>query len=346
MSAEPAWETVEVPREPAPYRRPLIFPPGGGRLTPYTRCTTYIDCLEDKTQLTEWKQRKVAEGLAVRRDLLGSAQSLGPEPDKYTEPERLARWRGEMNAITKAALGAAGADARANVGTTLHRLTERVDRGEVFDVQEEYRRHVENYRQATAAFTISRIERFTVHDGLRIGGTPDRVVAVPGEAGLTIADLKTGDTEYGVGKIAMQLAIYSRSQLYDPATGERRPYDQPVNQDRGLVIALNPSTGEVELKWVDLIAGWHAVQLATQVRAWRSAGRRVASPYYAPSEPAPAEVPRPLLTPAAGSALLAAIDAAATADELVELWRAAGAAWAPEHTARAASRKAALLQPA
>ena len=122
------------------------------------------------------------------------------------------------------------------------------------------------------------VEQFTVLDELKIGGTPDRVVEYDGQR--YIADVKTGSIEYGAGAIAMQLAVYAHSRLYNLRTGERTPLD--VHQDRAVVIHLPAGTGTCTLHWVDITAGWEAVQHATWVRAWR-ARRNLIAPTDTPA---------------------------------------------------------------
>jgi hypothetical protein len=69
----------------------------------------------------------------------------------------------------------------------------------------------------------------------------------------------------------MQLAIYARSQTYDIATGQRAYHE--ADASRGIIIHLpatdDPAEAKCELHWVDLEAGWYAVNVATQVRDQR-----------------------------------------------------------------------------
>ena len=53
MSSVVAWEPphTDIPRDH--WNRPLVVPPGGGNPVPYTRCTTFIDPLEDQYNLTQ-----------------------------------------------------------------------------------------------------------------------------------------------------------------------------------------------------------------------------------------------------------------------------------------------------
>jgi hypothetical protein len=249
------------------FGRPLVVPPGGGKPTPYTRCTTYVDCLEDKFNLAKWQQRMVAIGITERTDLRLAVAAHRDDKNR-------------LNDLCEQALEAAKATAGATTGTALHAFTEQHDRGQLDlrRVPPDFRADLDAYITATRGFGIVDIETFGVLDDLKIAGTWDRILTVDGVP--YIADLKTGSIEFGMGKIAMQLAVYSRCQRYDMATHQRSPLT--VDQDRALVIHLPAGTGECSLHWVDINAGWDAVDLATQVRAWR-ARRGLARPYTPPA---------------------------------------------------------------
>lgn len=252
MTLELASAVEPIPRDR--YGRPLVIPREGGKPIPYTRCTTYVGVLEDTFNLARWQQRMVALGLASRPDLLLAVSAHGDD-------------KTELNRICAEAQEAAAAHAAATTGTALHALTERLDRGmPVGVIPEAYQADLAAYEKETAELTPVEIEAFTVLDTLQIGGTPDRVVEFRGAR--YIADVKTGSIEYGMGKIAMQLAVYSRSSLYDHRTGERTSLQ--VDQNNAIVIHLPAGEGRCELHWVNIAAGWEAVKLATSVRAWRA----------------------------------------------------------------------------
>jgi hypothetical protein len=237
------------------YGRPLVIPPGGGRLIPYTRCTTFVGCLEDTSNLTKWKQRMTAIGLTLRPDLALAVAAHRADKSK-------------LNKIVEEAMEAAASTAAATTGTALHSMTEEIDRGVPVDaipVPADYVADLQAYEFATAPLTPLHIEQFTVHDGLQVAGTPDRVVEHKGSR--YIADVKTGSIEWGMGKIAMQLAVYANSAMYDVATGERTPLD--VDTSRALVIHLPAGQGRCDLVWMDIAEGWRAVQVAAEVRKHR-----------------------------------------------------------------------------
>lgn len=235
-------------------QRPLVVPPAGGKAVAYTRCTTYVGCIEDTFNLSKWQMRMTALGLASRPDLLLSVQA-------HRDDKR------ELDRICDAAKEAAAANAAATTGTALHALTELIDRGEDLPVlPPETVADLEAYRAATADLKAVHIEQFCVQDTLKIGGTPDRVVEYQGKR--YIADLKTGSIEYGPLKIAMQLAVYARSQTYDIASHKRSPHGADLQ--RALIIHLPAGQATCTLYWVDVEAGWNAVLVARDVRDQRA----------------------------------------------------------------------------
>lgn len=255
--------------------RPLVVPPGGGKPVAYTRCTTYIDCIDDKFALDQWKQRMVALGLASRTDLLVSVQAH--RDDKK-----------QLNKICDAAREAAAATAAATTGTALHALTEIIDGGgELPALPAGAAASLEKYREATAQLAMKAMEQFVVLDTLKVGGTFDRLVEFEGET--YVADLKTSQTlDFGALKHAMQLAIYSRSSKYDAATGERTPLGASCS--RGVLIHCpstdDPANARCDLYWVDLETGWYGVQVAKQVREKRAIKKdQVLVPFGSPARP-------------------------------------------------------------
>src|SRR5690606_29123 len=124
--------------------------------------------------------------------------------------------RGELNRIVDQAMDAAQAHAAAGVGTSLHKLTEQLDRGQIpGPVPEAYRADLDAYAAATPCLEVVGMARFSVLAELEIGGTHARTVRYQGRD--YVADIKPGSRGFGALKTAMQLAVYSRSVLYDPA---------------------------------------------------------------------------------------------------------------------------------
>lgn len=345
----------EVPRDR--FGRPLIIPLGGGRATAYTRCTTFVGALEDTYNLGQRQQRMAVAGIANRPDLHLRAVSLGAPPVEDGTPQAEAfakRWKADMNRVVDEARNAAAASAAATIGTSLHALTEVIDRGgelNMATIPDRYRTHLDNYRRETARMHAVEVERFVVHDDLQIGGTADRVLRIDGHDGLFIGDLKTGSVEYGAGKIAMQLSVYAHSVKYDPVSGARAPING-LRTDRGIVVHLDAKTGRCELLWVDLAAAWEAVSVAGWVRGWRKRkGLLTPAADLAPDAPPIADAvdqaTGEIVPPDATSvAIEQAIAQAATRDDLSTLWAEADARglWTAAHTEAAKARLDHLTQ--
>lgn len=342
------WQTVgweDVPRDA--WGRPLVAPQDGGKAKAYTRATTYVSALEDTYNLGRWQMRMVASGLASRPDLLLRVSSLGQEPPKlvlspdgvtYAANPRYPAWRTDMDSTCDAAQEAARAHAKATVGTALHALCERMDNGEDTGiVPVDYLPHLGAYAHITDGWEWLAVERFMVQDSLKIGGTPDRIARVPGLTRPVIADIKTGDLTYGMGKIAMQLAVYAHSVYYHHPTGARVDPPEDLDQELALVIAVDATTGQAEIHQVDLVAGWEGVLLATQVRAWRA--RRGLLKPWSQSQPELPTARREEPTPRALDWLLSAIRLAPDTARLTQLWKDNRGAWTPELTAAASARK-------
>jgi len=251
-----------VPRDR--WGRPLVVPPDGGPPVAYTRCTTFVGVLEDTYQLSLWQQRMVAIGMAERPDLQMAAYALR---DAQRSGDK--QGKRELNKICSKAIEVAGGSVAANTGTALHSLSEKVDRGEdLGPVPEVFKADLRAYWSATRELEVVAVEDFVVVDDLRVGGTFDRLVKYRGRH--YIADIKTGGIDFGIGKIAMQLSMYSRGVRYDHTTQERSPLPEDVSQERGIVIHLPAGQQRCTLHWVDLAAAWDAIGLAAQVREWRA----------------------------------------------------------------------------
>ncbi|MFJ6183782.1 hypothetical protein [Streptomyces sp. NPDC092295] len=295
---------MEIPQQPKPlhpnlavprdgWGRPLIVPEVGGKPKGHTRTTTFIDCIEDKSNLIDWKARNVLVGMTRRPDLADRARELNPED---------AADKKALNELVELAEDAAGANDRSRKGTYLHDLSEYVDRGEPLpktisgaDLDD-----MAAYMMATSVLKVVAIEQFVVVPELGVGGTFDRLSHYEGPgpdgkpiAGAFITDTKTGSIEYGKLKMASQLAVYSRGKLYEH---EHFPVDAndkkaiaawkkqeftaeqaaqaysplpPVNQEWGIIVHLPAGTGTCNLYWADLSIGWALANLALTIRKAR-----------------------------------------------------------------------------
>lgn len=256
------------------YGRYLLPDPITGKEKAWTRATTVAGTLSDRFGLEQWGNRNVVLGIAARPDLYALAASCTPED------------KSQLNHIVKDAQEAAKSRSGANLGTALHRICERIDSGEQLDVPIEWRADVDAYVQTLADNSVrihpEWMERIVIAPKAQVAGTLDRLVTVDGQ--VYVADLKTGRdvVSYGMGDIAIQLALYANSSLMwrgptytgppnGPGVVPNFGYDPmpTVDKRRALVIHLPVGEGRCELHWVDIQAGLEAARVALMVREWR-----------------------------------------------------------------------------
>lgn len=241
------------PRIVLPERRPR----GGLVVRSYTRSSGYGKVLDDLNNLMGWKCRVTVLGVLERPDLLALAATK--RDDKR-----------ELQKVVDQLLEAGGATQQANRGTAVHSLTEFIDKGlEVGNLPVQIQKDLEAYIFETIRLGIEnvQIEAFVVNDELRAAGTFDRIVEFEGKR--YIADLKTSSTANYPHSWAIQMAVYSRSQLYDFETYERTPLD--VDQDRAILIHLPAGEARCDLYFIDIAKGWQAAtELVPAMKAWRN----------------------------------------------------------------------------
>jgi hypothetical protein len=300
--------------------RPRILNPATGKVKSYTRVTTYIDNLEDRTQLEKWKLRTLLEGVVLNETEVGKED--GGHGDYYvglarqamherdvalrkldkadrkgkletgergvSEAAIVSTFKSTLNDIAHEALELGGVHEKAQKGTDLHALCELYDMQGMGAINELVHagkitpadhQDVVAYASAmlAAGIKVLECEQFVVLDDLGVGGTLDRLVMakVPGSARAVrmVADIKTGRVDYGIGKIAQQIGMYSRGKGYDPANPKARR-DLKANQTKGLLIHLPQGTATCTIHVVDLTLGAKGNKLSSEVRAWRNEGKK------------------------------------------------------------------------
>ena len=314
--------------------RPEIVPADGGKPVRYTRATTYIDCLDDKSNLAKYASRQMLRGLIFDPTILDEVRSLLPVyDDRKTDINNLARRAQDLGDVNQAAAW----------GTKVHAYTEVLDAGgtlaDIPNLDPDAVADLKAYQCITEGLVSLSMEQRVVLDALGVTGTPDRVLSIPVSLGFlypafhplagqpfsgnVIGDLKTGGIEYGLLKIAMQLSIYSRSVYYEPlsdGTARRTPL-QDVSQDLGLIVHLPMKSAYAELVWVDLARGWRAVEVATAVRAERRGVAKLG-----------ASIRRVQLDGAPKAGIFAAIAATASREDCLAIHAAHSEVWTPAHT--------------
>lgn len=288
--AGPRRDDADLPPEISrdQWKRPLVVWALGEDPRAGTRASTLGGVLEDQNGIMRWKMGLAAYGTAVKPDLrLAIAAIANP-----TTPAG----KSELYPLADAALEAADASAAARVGTAIHALSERVDRGEPLpELDAAETETLAAYAGLAEHFTMHAWEMFVAHVELEAAGTFDRLLSPKPGTTLTapdgtvftehdrlIGDVKTsGTADYFGVKFAVQLAVYAGARPYvitvpakgrTKARGEFRDWPDGVtpSQSWGLILHV-PSGGSIaELYWVDLELGTEAAHVAKDVHQnWR-----------------------------------------------------------------------------
>lgn len=267
------------------YGRPYVTTDGqplryeAGRKTPvnaqpYTRISTLAGALDDKTGLIDWTAAMAMLGVVKSKAIFAQVAHLA---SAFEQPWYAPAGKKPLKELVERAKALGGADDAAGFGTALHGIWEVIDRGGTPQyVPAELEPWIEARQQALADFEPVLIEPFVVNDQLAVAGNPDRFFRHRPTGILYASDDKTGTDEHRFPlKVTIQVAIASRSQLYDQKTGQRTPIDcDPL---RGLLIhtPLRSEVPRCDLYWLDLRVGWELAQLAASVRDKRKIDKLV-----------------------------------------------------------------------
>jgi hypothetical protein len=249
-----------------------------GKTRSFTRVTTFIDCLEDKTTLAKWGERMVLIGA-----LTGTAQDRTGLAKKVLAAQAVED-KNTLNELADNAKTRARASDKAEDGTATHTLTELLDTGRDLPagLDAATLADLQAYEAGTLGLEPLGVEVKVVNDQYETAGTYDRTFRVlPGffwpewlVGRVVVGDLKTGRVDFGLAKMAMQLGVYANSVRYDPETHERTPLGADLAA--GLILHLPAGEARLDVYALDIAFGYRAVGLAQQVRQYRAAARRTA----------------------------------------------------------------------
>lgn len=245
------------------YGNYLLPHPETGEMLSWTRASSMARTIADNYALEKWMQRNLVLGLGRREDLYARAASVAD----ISETEALTE-------IVQSAFEAAGSSSGSNLGTAMHRFTERIDMGERVEVPEKWRADIDAYCDKMAEYGIGVLDHFTERvlliEELGTAGTCDRILTHPAWSKPRIGDLKTGkNVKRNMDEIAVQLAIYAHaSHWFDPRTNELHEMPE-VDQEVAVVMHLPIGAGRCELLEVDIASGWESAQTALSIRQYR-----------------------------------------------------------------------------
>lgn len=260
-----------VPRDA--HGNALILPANAttDRLVPYTAASALADFISDDRHIHRWEMRYLAKGMGQSPDLceLAACEPYSTGFDGPTGRDKSSSGR-RLDAVIERALDRVGIHERADYGSAVHAWTEP---GNGQPVSERARADVESFDRKVreAGIKIVATEVFTANDWVQAAGTFDHLCWVPGY-GYVICDKKTGKMDWY--HFGIQLSVYARGDVYDPATRKRAPLEsltggELVNRDVGIVFAIKD--GKTELKEVDLVTGFTGAEAAARAREYLQA---------------------------------------------------------------------------
>ena len=245
--------------------RYLIPDPETGKPRSWMRATTLAKTLDDPHNLTLWKCRMVAQGVADRPSI--AAGITAAQGDRH-----------QINTLVDQALEAAGANEKRELGTHLHRLLELVDTGQLDpnQVPDPWRKDVAAYQRALRRNSLTvnpdMCELVLLNAPLGVAGMVDNIYT-DHEGQLVVGDKKTGGY-IGWLSFAMQFAIYATAtHIYNPATDQLT--EAPAfRQDHTLMVHVPAGAGTCVIEPLSVPVGYDAVLMALEIRRTRAKDQR------------------------------------------------------------------------
>lgn len=224
----------------------------------------------DSFAIEQWQKRMVVTGMTVDPEL---RERAAVDLDN----------KELLQTVGEDAMTAAKALSKANRGTQMHRVLERVGRSE-FDalITDQQQRDRERIEATLAAHDMTLdpawLEQFVAYPQHRVTGRFDAVVCQGRKRWL--ADLKSGANSIRYPHTTLtQLALYRDAPLVSAEVeteGDRsvvtewRHWPEYVNQDEALVIFIAPDAEVGEIWECDLEYGRRGALIALDVRKWRA----------------------------------------------------------------------------
>lgn len=255
----------------------LPNPRQNGRRSSFTRATTLAHVFKDGDAgaLSDWKDRKLIEGLSKAPELLnGLDVSLFGTDQEF-------KLKKTIKDVAEAARVAGGAADGREFGTALHAWTEAIDTNQatIHDVPEPMRRHVASYITAVRRAGLEVIPEFVERiayvetpSGSQIVGTIDRIFRVAETGQLVIGDIKTSSNiDYAWTEISIQLGLYANAVYMLSEDGTQWEPMPEVSRQFGVVLSVphTPKDRGIHalVTPVNLVHGWRLVELGEAVRA-------------------------------------------------------------------------------
>lgn len=276
-----------------------------GVMRGYRRASSFGAPLESSFKLDAWKLRQVLRGATLDRSVRVRASRAMADLDSEVDDIAKAA-KDELDTLAEEAMRVAGSAEKADIGTALHDVCERYDRGlPIGHVDEEWAPDVAEWQRLIADFDVLDVELIVANHEFGVAGRLDRVCrtrrpfvvrkarrrytrgnvtrpaapAIVLPAGTVIVvDQKTSQSmDFAGAKFGVQVMTYATGEPYDPITETFPGWDHEQPSAQWAAILHTPSGhGEGSIHWVDLRAAYGAAVDAHVCYEWRNKyGRRL-----------------------------------------------------------------------
>lgn len=246
-----------------------------GKNERFSRPSSAGKILDDDSALTNWRIDRAIAGVAGDPALQARAVAV-EDGDRKT-----------LGQIREAAISAGRGAESADIGTALHKMSERFEQEEDFDPPSPYKESLEAYVEGMERFGLKskHFEFKTVNTEYRTAGTADRLYELTQDhrmpdgsllpkGTLVVGDLKTGSKlDYSVPGYVVQFALYAQGQFYDPLEDDFMETPE-INQKWAVLVHMPAKEpGVCTFWWANLDQGNHGAWVAHEVKEWRKKWR-------------------------------------------------------------------------
>lgn len=253
-----------------------LVDPETGQPDTWQRASNFGYPLADQFGLQRWRHREILKGLAARPDLVRVLQAM----------HAAGEWdRGKLDEILQTTQEVAGTSVEANEGTAIHDALRAADEGRDYpDWAEPY---VRGYRAELERHGLSVVacERVVLNRAIGVAGKIDRVYQTQ-DARFVAGDIKTsGHLDLQALEIAVQVGTYAGAEWMEGQDG--RLSRVAFDPDEAIIVHVSREHATTAVYRLPLILAQHGVNLAAQVRDWRTT-KGLLLPYVRPVGAAPA----------------------------------------------------------
>jgi hypothetical protein len=256
----------------------------------WQRVSNLVSAYSDQFSLRMWEIEQVLKGVSLSPELFERVQTTVMS-EEYAQMDRDERYK-RVAGFVELAKDLAGGNEGSKYGSQRHAVAEVHHAGLPLEhFSADTRRHFSLYASAMKRNQLRAVEgmqeRRVMVERFEVIGTLDNIVDDLRTEGVRrISDLKTAKKFWTWLEHAAQLAIYAHGDAMWEPDISRWVDMPPVDQEVGIIMWMprcNPDGTPlaepfVEVREIDLVAGWETAKLAHQIVRDRSAAKSTKNP--------------------------------------------------------------------